>query len=442
MKAAKIILKNSFFLIFGTVVSKGVTFIYIAFIARSLGIEAFGKYSFALSLVMMFSMLSDLGLSVFIFREISRNKKQISNYVGNVLIMRIVTGICFLVIINCISIFSHYDSEKKMLIFILSFWILILNLSQVFRATFKAMEKMAYEAWAEVLDNVLRLVFVIFLIKFGFGVVGVAFSLLAASIVTIIFSINVFLKKFASFKFDLDFRIWREAIKQVFPLSLAAVLITYFGRIDNLILAYFKGDAAVGLYDSSCRLVWMIIFIPAYLTQSTFPKLSEAAIQCPRRFSKLLTYLIKFNFIVTIPMTLVMFIFSSLIIHIIYGASFSSSTSILKVLIWSYPIHAVIGALVYALYAMNKQHINSIFITIALIVNVILDITFVGKFSYFGIAYSTLSSLILLCLLLFQYAFKNGYFELKSLCFTKEDFLLGKNTLVQLFSKVSREELK
>jgi len=442
MKAANIIIQNSFFLILGTIVSKGLTFVYIALIARSFGIEAFGKYSFALSLAMMLSIFSDLGLSVFLFREISRNKKQISDYVGNVLMMRAITGICFLVLINSLSFFSHYDLEKRILIFVLSFWIFILNLSQVFRAAFKAMEKMVYEAGVEVLDNVMRLIFVIILIKFRFGVVGIAVSLFLASLIVIFFSINIYLSMFTTLKFNFNIIIWREAIKQVLPLSLASILITYFGRIDNIILAYFKGNSAVGLYDSSCRLVWMLIFIPAYLTHSTFPKLSEAAIENQKRFSKLLAYLIKFNLTVAVPMTLIIFLFSPLIINLIYGNAFSLSSSILKILVWSYPIHAVIGALVYALYSMNKQHINSLFITIALIINVILDIVFVGKLNYFGIAYSTLSSLILLCSMLFIYAFRNGYFELKSLSFTKEDFLLGKNTIVQLITKESKDDSK
>lgn len=437
METAKKILKNSLFLVIGTIISKALTFVYIAFVARRLGAESFGKYSFALSLVMMVSMLSDLGLSVFLVRSISRNKQQISRYTGNVLMMRAIAGICFLLIINSVSLFSRYDFEKQMVIFVLSLWILTLNLSQVFRAAFKAMEKMGYEAGAEILDNVMRLVFVVLLINLGFGVVGVTVALLAASLVVVFFSMNVFLKKFAGLEFDLDFSIWREAMKQIFPLSLAAVLITYFGRIDNIILGYFKGDSAVGLYDSSCRFIWMIIFIPAYLTHSTFPQLSEAAAKNKERFSKLLVYLIKFNLILTIPMTLVIFIFSSLIISIIYGSAFSLSTLILKILVWSYPIHAVIGALVYALYAMNKQHINSLFITIALMVNVLLDITLVEKFTYFGIAYSTVSSLVLLCLMLLIYAVKNGYFEIKSLCFTKDDLFLGKNILVQLIAKAA-----
>lgn len=426
MTVAKTIVKNSVWLILGEILSKAIVFFFTIIVARKLGVVNFGKYSFAMSFVMIFSMVIDFGLSMFLFREASRNKSLISEYVSNILILRLILCIIFLGATVSIINILNYPMETKKLIYLLSCWIIFLNLSQVFRTSFKAMEKMRYEAGINILDNLLRFVFVIFLFGMGFGIIGVGLSLLTASLLTLCVSIFIFIRQFSKLKFKIDFSIWFTAFKQIVPLALASILITYFGRIDNIILSLFKGDVAVGLYNASLKLVWMLIFIPGFVTQATFPKLSEYAFQNSEKFNTLLAYLLKLNLILTFPVTLVVSFFSPFIINLVYGGKYILSSQVLRILIWTYPMHAIIGAFVYALNAKNRQKINAFFIGSILLINVVLVIIVVQKFSYMGVAFATLSSLFILTTILFIYVLRHNYLELNRLMFSYNDLAMLK----------------
>jgi len=285
---------------------------------------------------------------------------------------------------------------------------------------------MEYDAGLNVIDNLIRFIFVIFFLKLGFGVIGVGYSLLIASLITLCLGISIFIKRFSKLKFKIDFSIWISVFKQIVPLALVSILITYFGRIDNVIISFFKGDTAVGIYNASLRLVWMLIFIPGYITQATFPKLSEYAFRDVGKFKDLLSFLLKTNFLLTFPITLIIFIFSPFIIKLIYGEEYLLSAKVLRILICTYPFHAMIGAIIYSLNAKNKQSINAFFVGASLLVNVGLDIIVVRKFSYIGVAFATLSSLFMLFFILLFYALKHNYLDLKKLAVSYNDLAIVK----------------
>lgn len=424
MNTVRTIAKNSLWLIIGEIISKVIIFFFTIIVARSIGVVDFGKYSFALSFVMTFSIMIDFGLTIFLFREISRNRSLVAKYVSNILIFRLILcGVFFILVSSLVNILA-YPLDTKWLIYLLSGWTIFLNLSWVFRVAFKAIEKMYYEAAINIVDNFLRLALVIFLLKVGVGVIGIGLSLLLASSITLFFSVFIFMRRLCRLNFKIDLSIWSMAFKQVIPLALASMLITCFGRIDNIILSMFKGDMAVGLYNASLKLVWMLIFIPGFITQAAFPKLSTYAFSASEKFGTILAYLLKMNFFLTLPVSLTVSWFSPTIIKFIYGDSYMASFEVLRLLIWTYPLHAVIGALVYALNAKNKQRINAVFIACALLLNILLDLIVVEKFSYMGMVFATLFSLFVLACLLFLYALRRNYLKLNKIIFSWHDLAL------------------
>ena len=76
------IFKNTFWLAVAEGISRLFGFILIIYVARILGTTEFGKFTFALSFVSMFVVLSDFGLSDIATREFSRDKKSEKEYSG------------------------------------------------------------------------------------------------------------------------------------------------------------------------------------------------------------------------------------------------------------------------------------------------------------------------------------------------------------------------
>lgn len=426
MRTAKTIFKNSIWLILGEIIGKIAIFFLTVIVARRLGVANFGKYNLALSFVMIFSVINDLGLNIFLFREGARDKNLMSKYIGNIFEMRIILSVLFLGVVYIFTEVFNYPQDIKTLIYLFAVWVCFLNLTYVYRTGFKAMEAMKWDAATNVLDNILRLLITIIVLNIGLSIFGVGMAYLMATFIAFCFSVVLFTRFFEVPNFKIDFTLWSTALKEMRYLALVAILIPLFGKFDSIILSHFKGNEAVGLYGASLKLVWMLIFIPGFITQAGFPKLSQYAFQDKNRFSLLMSYLLKTNLILTFLASLIIFFFAQQIILLVYGIKYLASVKVLQILIWSFPLHGLIGVFIYALNARNKQKINALFIGIAILLNIILAIFFTPKFSYVGVAFSTLVSLFLLCVLLFIYCSKSEYLYLKQLKFTSQDFNMVK----------------
>ena len=84
MSIAKTIAKNSLFLYGAEVVSKVLTFVLIIFVARKLGTEAFGVYSFAFSIVYIVAVFTDLGMASLFIRNVSRDHSKSGRYFSSI----------------------------------------------------------------------------------------------------------------------------------------------------------------------------------------------------------------------------------------------------------------------------------------------------------------------------------------------------------------------
>lgn len=431
MSEVKKIAKNSLWLITGEGISKIAIFFLVFILARKISVADFGKYNLAFSFVMIFSVMNDMGLNIFLFREVARNRDFLSKYLSNILVMRIILSVIFFATVSIFAAILKYSSELIKLIYLFAVWSSFTSLTYVFRTSFKAMEIMKWDALLNILDNFSRVLFTILFLALGMGVysVGVAYPL---SIFIIFFiALLIFTKYFAKLNFDFDFSLWKFALKEMRFLSITAILIPIFGKFDSVIINYFNGAEAVGIYGASLKLVWMLIMGPGFITQSVFPRLSQSAFHDEEKFRSTVSYLFKTNFLLGFLASLAIFLLANPIIYFIYGVKYLSSVRVLQVLIWCFLLQGVNGVFIYGLNARNKQKINAIFIGSAILLNILLSITLAPIFGYMGVASATLGSIIILFVLFISYYIKNYHINLKELRFTKKDLLIVKKVFLK-----------
>ena len=89
MNTARRITANFLSLAVSEIISKLLQLLVFIYLARVLGKESFGIFSFAVAFSLLIVIIADFGLSTFLIREISRNKKAASKYLSNALISKI-----------------------------------------------------------------------------------------------------------------------------------------------------------------------------------------------------------------------------------------------------------------------------------------------------------------------------------------------------------------
>jgi O-antigen/teichoic acid export membrane protein len=141
------------------------------FIARNLGDVIFGKYSFALAFTALFAVFSDLGYNTLLIREVARDQSQASKYMNNVLCMRaLLSLIIFALIVITINVMG-YPADTKNVIYLFGIYTLVVSFSAVFKVTFRAFERMEYEAGITIFANITRVSLGLLVLFLGYGLI-------------------------------------------------------------------------------------------------------------------------------------------------------------------------------------------------------------------------------------------------------------------------------
>jgi len=113
------VFKNTFWLVMAEVIQGGIVFVITIWLARHFGPAIYGKFAFALSFVMLFSVLADFGFGTLTVREIARDKSKTAQYIDNIIAMKFVLGLITLGLIVLVIQFFGKEPEVVKLVYFL-----------------------------------------------------------------------------------------------------------------------------------------------------------------------------------------------------------------------------------------------------------------------------------------------------------------------------------
>lgn len=391
MNTTQKIARNSMIIIFGDVINKIITLAVGIFLIRYLSAISYGKLSFALAYLLFFNVLTDLGINQILVREISRDKSIAAKYIGNAGIVKLVLSILATTLAITIITLMHYPQDTTFYIYIMSLTILFTAFSDLFSLIFQVELKMEYRMLVNLIDRVLSAGLMFWLI-FTYGtllqiIIVLVFSKLVALFVSYFFS-----RKFVRHKFEFNINIFKFLLKESWPLALTAFFVMIYLRIDQVMLSWMKGDAAVGYYTAPVRLAESLSIIPFAFTISIFPLLSKY--YNTSRISHKRTYQVSFKYMlmIIIPIAVGTTLLAKPIIQLFFGTKFLPSIPVLQILIWSEVF--VFFGFIYnkILISANKQIFDLVFTSIAAITNIILNFIFIPRIGIVGAAIATVIS--------------------------------------------------
>ena len=145
MNTVQRIAKNTGIMLTSQVISYILAFLYMMYMARYLGVAAFGILSVAIAFMRIFSALSDLGLSTFMVREVARDKSLGAKYLANISLMKVIlVSVTFGLIALTVNIMG-YPSRTITVVYVVGLSVIFMGFTQVFYGFFRAFERMEYQ---------------------------------------------------------------------------------------------------------------------------------------------------------------------------------------------------------------------------------------------------------------------------------------------------------
>ena len=399
------IFKNTFWLALAEAITNFSKLFLIVYVARIFGATEYGKFTFALSFVSLFSILSDFGLGSLIIREFSKEKKDTEEF-SSVFSLKLILSLITLILILFGSFFITEDIKIQKVIWILAVYILSNSFLSITYAFFRARQQMEYEAFVKILQAVVVTGIGFFIIFKAPSIENLSFGYLFASLIALFFTIFLFCLKICPLKLIFDKANWKKILTMSWPLGLSAILSMVYVNIDSIMMGSFNQIIQVGWYNAAYKIVGITMIPANFISGSFFPYLSKSFEKSKKEFKKAFDYYLEIAIYFSVPIVVGGIALAPKIIDLVYDPSYFPSVLAFKLLIIITFLSFFTGCFFQILFILNKQKKLLLITFLSAVTNIILNLILIPRYSLYGAAIAKVSTIFLILILIVWSALK------------------------------------
>ncbi len=358
-------------------------------VARYLGPEQFGVFSYAIAFSAIFSTIAKLGLDGIVVRDLVREPNKRDTYLGTAFWLKLGGAIITLAAIAFSVQLTSNDRTTNLYIFIIASGTI-----------FQSFEVIDFYFQSKVLSKFVSLckmtqLLLSSLLKIYFVLTGadlflfVVVSLVDQATLAVTLYIAYRYQKLGNFYRHFDLATAKQFLRDSWPLIFSSLVIMIYMRIDQIMIKEMLGEREVGIYSAAVRLSEVWYFIPMIITSSLYPaivsakKVSEELYYA--RLQRLYTFMVWMAIGIALPMTFL----SDWLVTLLYGEAYKEAGQVLMIYIWT-------GLFVFFTVARSKwiltenfQRFTNFYLFSGLAVNVLLNILLVPYYGIIGAAWAT-----------------------------------------------------
>ncbi len=386
-----------------------VTFATIIIISRVLGPDEFGRYSFLYGFLIIFTLFNVNGLNDILVREIaSRPASSRVIIYRNGLALKLIAGI-FAFVLACIVILVFNISTLPKWVCCIAALTILVSFSMgsfrlVWDVPYQVDFRMTSASTVNLLGRVLFLVLLLVWLVKGSGNEITGFAGLKLEIFGISVLVVILLQTFSeitatamqgglNLKFGYPMlpgwntEMIKYLLREVWPLAVAGGLVMVFTKINLLMIQYFLTERDVGLFAVPMRMVDALMIISVVFITAVLPVLSRMYRESRDKFLSLVRLSYRIMLCISFPIVAVVMFYSSAIIHLLVGESYSASAPILTILIWTAMLSFCGTVFNGILVASGNQRLLMLILGIQAIVNICMNLLLIPKYGNIGAAW-------------------------------------------------------
>jgi len=404
MNIVKKIVLNSSYVIVGRVLNILLRLVPVILMIRYLGSELYGVYSFVLAFVYIFAVFADLGIDKILIREISKNKDKLDEYVGSIVVLKIIIVFILIFVIIIVSKMLNLSEIKFIGIVITSFFLIFYSLIVPCSAYFRVNLEMQYPMLATLLGSITFIILILWFINMKLSIYYFFLAYVISYMVNTMF-IYFFSIKFHEITPKIDTKNWKYFIKISISLGIISIFSKLNDRIGILILSWLKDDKAVGYFTAPLAITTKLEIIPFAVMLSLFPFFSKFYKSSKDKWEKSFELSFKYMLILSMFPAVISTIYSKEIIILIFGDEFLKSSSVFSILMWGLVFLFLNFVLIDVITSAGRQKILIPIFGFTFISTIIVNVILVPEYSFLGTAAAYVMSKLIVTLLCIYYLF-------------------------------------
>lgn len=396
----------------------GAMFIFKLLLARYFGASNLGMYTLAETILKIASLFAGLGLAAGIQRYLpmykySEQREALKGYLSFIFRATIISSIFISTLVFAfaenISTFFGYPETFKICLQIISFAIPLRVLGESFRHIFVANKQVFYnQVGQNLVEKIVLIVGIGLILLLKLSIIYMILLFVLSILASFLVELIMYLKKAClslscvSAKYS-----YKEWITFSLPLLFTGIFMFVISWTDNIVIGKIMDPSALGIYSVAFGLGCFLSFFKSSIATLFTPLISENHSQDNHLDTELLFKKASaWIFGATLPLFLILVVYSKEILGLLYGKAFVSGSTSLIIVATGFLLCTTTG-LTAPVLMMHKKTKKLFYINISVsIFNVILNLILIPKFGIVGAAISTSISLYLKNLITLYYAKK------------------------------------
>lgn len=303
-------------------------------VARSLGVNAFGQLSFAISYVSLFLVVADMGLRNFTTTEVARSeneKDSILQHAGRVIPAKLMLSLGTFLLLIGVAFAMGYDAQTITVIIFMAVSYLLISFVQLVRAFFGGKEMMHYEALIASVEGTTLIAVIAVCTLLDVGLLPLVAAWSGAMILTAFLTLSIFYWRIG--RPQLTVRPNTLAmVKQSFFFGLGPHMAVLYMNLDTVFIKSILSDSHAGLYQAAFRLVFTSVFLASNFMRFLYPMVTKMHVASQSGLQTLLTIYHKIAFASCAPVLFFFILYSEQTIKLIYGSGYDGAGAVLQLL--------------------------------------------------------------------------------------------------------------
>lgn len=394
--------------------------IIFPYISRILGPQYIGKVDFTNSIISYFILFSALGIPTYGVREIARVRDDIRSRSKTVWELTIILSI--MVPVGYIFYFILLNTVDA---FYSDFLLFCVVSPSLFFSTFcydwfyVGIEDQVYITVRFIVIKLLQIICVFLFVKTIDDYLIYAVVIVGLGGLSSVFNI-IHLKKYVIYIPFRELNVFRH-IKPVLIVFTSIVATSIYMQLDITMVGLFAGEVSVGLYTAANKLIRVLIAVVTALSAVVVPRIENALKAndiptCKRYLNLSLHYIL----ILALPFMFGIIALARDVIIIFAGNQYLEAVTSIRILS---PIIVIVGLAYFVglqiLYPLRQEWKYSVSVSIAAVVNFVLNAALIPRFKQNGAVVGTLTAeligLVLQIIFARQYILKTDLISLNTL---------------------------
>jgi O-antigen/teichoic acid export membrane protein len=355
-----------------------------------LGPAAYGIFNVAQRVSTLFELLPDCGMAYASTLAISRDRSQARGLMPNVLGLQLLLSLD--TVLACVVVALLFYGHKPVLrdaILVMAGALVFKAFKNTLRWLLRGFEMFGTEAASLVVERLLTLVVAIGAVRVGYGVLGFVLAIALVRLADMAALFGYVSWRVVPLRPALDSKIAWDLLRKGLPFAYAGAMITIFFKVGTVILGYIHGETEVGYYSLPIQVLEGLTLVPRILSYALIPTMAVLHTRDAEAVAKLYRRGTKYLLVAGLPVVAFGLVAARPFI-LIWGQDYAPSVGLASIVLPAALFMFLSNFGETTLACVNRWRSIMIVSTMAVILNVGINLALIPGFGAQGAAWATL----------------------------------------------------